>query len=193
MCSTSSMPAAANCSLAGGVLRVLVADAADLVLDGLTPSFTITNTGLTRHQITAIAAGLDWYELKFDKSRDASAGAENTRGGAASFTHTVSVLTSTGDFATQRALIDLQNCCGYVALVKHADGNWAMYGLNYSIGDGSYDSADMKVKYDFNTGANRADEAAGGTIALSSTNVNFTWLPVSPAAAAGVTVVAYAP
>lgn len=190
MCSTSSMPAAANCSLAGGVLRVLVADAAQV--EALAP-FTITQTGVTRHQITAIAAGLDWYELKFDKARDASAAAENTRAGANAYTHTVSVLTSTDDFATQRALIDLQNCCGYVVLVKHASGNWAMYGLNYSVTDASYDSADMKVKYDFTTGANRADEGAGGTVALSSANVNFTFIPVSPAAAAGVTVVAYTP
>ena len=184
MCLTSSMPNPAFCNLAGGILRVLVAKSEDLVLTGVGASFTITDTGVTRSQITAIAAGLDWYEIKFDKKRDASAAAENTLGGRPAYTHTVSVLTSTADFDTQRSLTELQNCCGYVVLVKYADGNWAMYGLNYSASDASYDPADMQVKYDFTTGANRADAAAGGTVAFSSENVNFSWLPVSPAAAA---------
>ncbi len=184
MCLTSSMPNPASCNLAGGILRLLVAKSEDLVLSGVGVSFTITNTGTTRNQITAIAAGLDWYEIKFDKKRDATALAENTLAGKAAFTHSVTGLTSTDDFDTQRSLTELQDCCGYVALVKHASGNWAVYGLNYSKSDASFDSADMQVKYDFTTGANRADAAAGGTVAFSSENVNYSWLPVSPSAAA---------
>jgi len=182
MCLPSSMPAPASCNLAGGILRLLVAKANDVLT--VASAITITNTGVTRSQVTAFAAGLDWYEIKFDKKRDATAGAENTLAGKAAFTHSVTVLTSTDDFDTQRSLTELQDCCGYVALVKHASGNWALYGLNYSKTDASYDPADMQVKYDFTTGANRADAAAGGTVAFSSENVNFSWLPVSPAAAA---------
>lgn len=180
MCMTSSMPAKTTCNIAGGLLRILVAKASDLNASTL----TITNTGITRHQITAIAAILNWYEIKFDKNRDASATAENLRAGASAFSHNISALISTDDFETQRSLIDLQDCCGYIALIKHASGNWALYGLNYSKNDATYDSADAQVKFDFATGANRADEAVGATLTLSSPNVNFTWLPVSPSAAA---------
>lgn len=191
MCLTSSMPAAANCSLAGGLLRVLVAKASAL----LPTHLTVTTTGATRHQITAIDVTLPWYELKFDRNKDASALTENTVAGAAAYSHTVNVLTSTDDFATQTALAELQDCCGYIALVKFPSGNWAMLGLNYSKSDGSYDAADMKVKYDFNSGANRTDTAAGGTVAIASENVNYTWLPVAPAAAAAAitAIVAHTP
>jgi hypothetical protein len=174
------MPAAASCSLAGGILRLLVANATDLTASTL----TITNTGATRHQITAIDVALDWYEIKFDKKRDASAAAENTRPGAAAFTHTVSVLISTDDTGTHKSLIDLQDCCGVVSLAKLASGKWILLGLNYSKLDATYDSADMQVKYDFTSGANRADEAAGATVALSTENVNFGYMDVAPAAAA---------
>jgi hypothetical protein len=190
MCLTASMPAPVDCNISGGILRVLVAKAEDILLsDNAAPSFTIPNTGLTRYQVDDIDAALNWYELKFDRASDASADAENTVAGAAAYTHTVTVRTKTTDADTQRALIDLQNCCGYIALVKYATGVWALFGLNYSTKDGSYDSADMKVKNDFTSGANRADAAAGGTLAVSSPNVNFSWIPVAPAAIAGITIV----
>lgn len=191
MCITSSMPAPVNCSLVGGVQRVLVAKVSELILSGVGASLTFGTT-TTRAQVTAIDAGLDWYELKLDKSRDASAGSENTRAGATAFTHTVLMNVSTDDFDTQRSLRELQNCCGYVALVKHQSGRWYLYGLNFNDADNTYDGADLKVTLNFTTGANVADEAAGHNVTLASPNVNTTQLPVTASAANGVTIVPFA-
>jgi len=190
MCLTSSLPAQTTCNIAGSIRRLLVAKASDVVLSGLTASFTFGTT-TTRYQITDIEAALNWYEIPFDKTRDATASAENTRAGAGAFTHTVSVNISTDDFDTQRSIMELQDCCGYVALVQHSTGRWAMYGLNFSKDDSSYDPAQLKVTANFTTGANVADEAAGHNVTISSTNVTSYWLPVSAAAAAGVTIVAH--
>lgn len=190
MCLTSSMPSPTDCSLTGGVQRILVAKVSDLILSGVGASLTIGTT-TTRYQVTAIDAALDWYEIKFDKTRDASAGSENTRAGAKAFTHTVLANVSTDDFDTQRSLIELQNCCGYIALVKHQSGRWFVYGLNLNTTDSTYDGADLKVTLNFGTGANVADEAAGHNVTLSSPNVNITQIPVTAAAANGVTIVAH--
>lgn len=193
MCLTSSLPVPSNCSLSGGIRRILVAEAATLVLSGPSASFTVVNTGTTRYQVTAIDAALEFYEIPFDKNRDASATVENVLAGRLAFTHTIAANLSTDDFDTQRSVMELQDCCGYVALIQHQSGRWYLYGVNFSKDDASYDAAYLRVQANFATGANVADEAAGHAITISATNVNSYALPVTAAAATGVTIIAHTP
>lgn len=179
--------------MSGSFRRLLVAKVSDIALaDAVTPSFTFGTT-TTRYQITAIDAALNFYEVPFDKNRPARADAENTRAGAAAFTHTIVANISSDDFDTQRSLIDMQDCCGYIALVLHQTGRWGLYGLNLTKATSEYDAAQLKLTTNFTTDETVAGENAGHNLSLSSTNVNFYWIPVSAAAAAGVTIVAHTP
>lgn len=196
MCFTSSTQAAQNCFPKGSIRRILVAEVSNIQPQtAVTPSFVITNTGATRHQITSIDATLDFYEIEFDRTnkKDASASATNNRAGAPDFTHTVLVNISSDEFDITRQLIEGQSCCGYIVLVQNNSGKWYMLGLDYDIVTAEYNPAYMLMQHDATTGTRKNAEDAGSTLTFIAESVSNTWIPVSTAAAEGVTIVAHTP
>lgn len=194
MCFLSSLAAATDCGISGSARKLYVAPASALQLqNAVTPSFTITNTGATRHQITGIDAALEFFEVPFSKDRDALVDVANSRAGARAFAHTVTVNVNTDEFDIQRQLIEGQPCCGYIVLAWMNSDRWMMLGIDYNPRTANYDAALMKLQHNFTSGATKTAEDAGSTIIFSAEAVTASWLPVSSAAAEGITVIAHVP
>ena len=158
--------------------------------------WTVTNTGTTRHTITAIAALspslTGWTEFFPDSTRDAQADDIQAAGGKGSFTHIITGAIVGSSFAAQRMIIDGQRCCGYIALVE-IGGLWFAYGVNYDETTGRILSfAKLLPLAATTTGANREAEDAGTIMTFSRDKVTSARLCVDASVIGDLTITAYA-
>jgi ribosomal protein L31 len=175
MCTLASVNKSTTCNVAGSIKRVLV-----LTSSTLTDATFTLGTVANAFKVTAVTGTPPVYEVPFSKKLAAQA--SSVKNGKA-YTHNVNVRIQSNEHPIFRDLDALQDCCGYVVVVKDSAGAWFLLGATIDRASNKLDIGEMDVtQADFDTDSTLAGEAQGFTVAFNSEQMNCLMIPVASAA-----------